>query len=139
MLKVTTSHLKEGWIRRNGLARSDRAVMVEYFIRHHDYLTLVTDVEDPAYLTEPFIRTSNYVLDLGAQFVANYCIPSVEVPHAKGWVAYHLPGENPWLSEFASRWGIPIEATRGGAQTMYAAYQLKLANMPAPPPLPGKK
>ena len=31
MLKVTTTHLKEGWVRRNGLPRSDRATIVEYF------------------------------------------------------------------------------------------------------------
>ena len=28
MLKVTTTHLKEGWIRRNGVPRSDKATMV---------------------------------------------------------------------------------------------------------------
>jgi hypothetical protein len=53
MLKVTTTHLKEGWLRRNGLARSDKAVLIEYFIRHGDFFTIVTDVEDPVYLTEP--------------------------------------------------------------------------------------
>ena len=65
MLKVTTTHLKEGWVRRNGLPRSERATLIEYFIRHGDFFTLVTDVEDPIYLTEPFIRTSNWILDLG--------------------------------------------------------------------------
>ena len=33
-LVVTTTHLKEGWIRRNGVPRSDRAVVTEYFICH---------------------------------------------------------------------------------------------------------
>ena len=28
MLKVTTTHLKEGWLRRNGMPRSDRATLV---------------------------------------------------------------------------------------------------------------
>ncbi len=58
MLKVTTTHLKEGWIRRNGLARSEKATLIEYFIRHGDFFTLVSDVKDPVYLTEPFIRTA---------------------------------------------------------------------------------
>lgn len=133
MLKVTTTHLKEGWVRRNGLARSEKATLVEYFIRHGEFFTLVTDVEDPVYLTEPFIRTSNWILDLGLQLPATYCLPSVEVPHPYGYVAYHLPGENPWLNEFASGHGIPEEAARGGGETMYPEYQEKLAKMPAPP------
>ena len=65
MLKVTTTHLKEGWLRRNGVPRSDKATLIEDFIRHGDYLTLVTIVKDPVYLTEPFVRTSNWVADAG--------------------------------------------------------------------------
>jgi hypothetical protein len=42
MLKVTTTHLKEGWLRRTGVPRSERATVIEYFIRHGDYLTLVS-------------------------------------------------------------------------------------------------
>ena len=55
MLKVTTTHLKEGWLRRNGVPRSEKATLIEYFIRHGDYLTLVTVVKDPVYLTEAFV------------------------------------------------------------------------------------
>ena len=135
MLKVMTDHLKEGWLRRNGLPRSERATLIEYFIRHDNYFTLVTDVEDPIYTTEPFIRTSNWVLDMIDRIVPYYCVPDVEVPHPKGYVAHHLPGTNRFLTEFASRWGIPVEAARGGAQTMYPEYQQKLAEMPAPPKL----
>jgi hypothetical protein len=136
MLKVTTTHMKEGWVRRNGLPRSDKATLIEYFIRHGDFFTLVTDVEDPVYLTEPFIRTSNWILNLGSYLRPNFCIPSVEVPHPEGFVAYHLPGENRWLTEFASVFGIPVEATRGGAETMYPEYQQRIEKMPAPPKLP---
>ena len=67
MLKVTTTHLKEAWVRRNGLPRSDRATVIEYFIRNEDYLTLTTVVIDPVYLTEPLVRTSDWVLDPGAR------------------------------------------------------------------------
>ena len=139
MLKVTTTHLKEGWVRRNGLARSEMATLTEYYIRHGDFFTLVADVEDPIYLAEPFIRTSNWILNLGGRLPTVYCIPSVEIPHPEGYVAYHLPGENPWLTEFASRHWIPVEAVRGGAETMYPEYQEKMAKMPAPPKLPENK
>jgi hypothetical protein len=134
MLKVTTTHLKEGWLRRNGLARSEKAKLTEFFIRHDDYLTLVTIVDDPVYLTEPFIRTSNWILDPGYNPIPSTCIPSVEVPHPKGWVAYHLPGQNPFLNEYGEKYGIPIEATRGGAEAMYPEYQDKLEKMPIPKP-----
>jgi hypothetical protein len=135
MLKVTTTHLKEGWIRRNGLPRSDRASMIEYFIRHGEYFTIVTMVSDPVYLTEPLIRTSNWILDLGYRPYPSTCIPAVEIEHPKGWVAYRLHGENPYLSEYAEKHGIPIEAVRGGAQTMYPEYRAKLKTMTIPPSL----
>ena len=44
-----------------------------------------------------------------------------------------MPGTNEWLTEFATKYGIPVEATRGGAETMYPEYQLKLATLPMPP------
>ena len=137
MLKVTTTHLKEGWVRRNGLARSERATLTEYFIRNDEFFTLVSYVADPAYLTEPFVRTSNWILDLGGagRLRGNVCIPSLEADHPHGYVAHHLPGKNPWLTEFASVHGIPVEATRGGAETMYPEYQEKMAKMPDPPKL----
>jgi hypothetical protein len=62
----------------------------------------------------------------------------VEIDHPKGWVAYHLPGKNPWLNEYSQRTGVPYEAVRGGAETMYPEYQKKLATMPVPPPLPSE-
>jgi hypothetical protein len=135
MLKVTTTHLKEGYFRRNGLARSEKATVTEYFIRYPTTLTLVTIVEDPVYLTEPFIITSDWIQDIGRQLSPNFCISSVEIDHPKGWVAYHLPGENPWLNEYSQRTGVPYEAVRGGAATMYPEYQKKLEKMPVPPKL----
>ena len=50
MLTVTTTHLKEGYLRRNGLPRSDKATLVEHWIRHGDFLTVTAIVTDPVYL-----------------------------------------------------------------------------------------
>jgi hypothetical protein len=61
-----------------------------------------------------------------------------EVDLPAGVVPSHLPGTNRFLDEFGMRWGIPLEATRGGAETMYPEYKLKLKNMKIPPPLPAK-
>ena len=126
MLKVTTTHLKEGWLRRNGVPRSDRATLVEYFIRHDDYLTLVTVVLDPVYLTEPFVRTSNWVSDPGFQLSPFSCIPTVEIERARDEVPHHLPGANRYLEEFADKHGMPPPATRGGAETMYPEYRERM-------------
>ena len=126
MLKVTTTHLKEGWLRRNGVPRSEKATLIEYFIRHGEYLTLVTIVKDPVYLTEPFVRTSNWVADAGFQLSPFSCIPTLEIERARDEVPHHLPGENPYLTEFAQRHGLPPEAARGGAETMYPDYLTQL-------------
>ena len=122
MLKVTTTHLKEAWLRRNGLPRSDRATIVEYWIRNDDYLTLVTVVTDPVYLTEPLVRTSDWVLDPGLQLSPFSCIPTVEIERPRGAVPHHLPGTNEFLTEYATRHGLPQAAARGGASTMYPDY-----------------
>jgi hypothetical protein len=37
VLTVTTTHLKEGYLRRNGLPRSDKATLVEHWMRHGDH------------------------------------------------------------------------------------------------------
>lgn len=126
MLKVTTTHLKEGWLRRNGVPRSEKATLVEYFIRHGNYLTLVTVVKDPVYLTEPFVRTSNWVADPGFQLSPFSCIPTVEIERARDEIPHHLPGTNPYLTEFAAEHGLPVEAARGGAATMYPEYLARI-------------
>ena len=46
MLTVTITHLKEGYIRRNGMPRSDRATVTEHWLRHGDFLTIATIVND---------------------------------------------------------------------------------------------
>jgi hypothetical protein len=125
-LKVTTTHLKEGWIRRNGLPRSAEATLTEYFMRHDDYLTLVTVVRDPVYLSEPLVRTSNWVADPGFELSPFSCIPTVEIERERGFVPHNLPGTNPYLTEFAERHGLPFDAARGGAETMYPAYWFRL-------------
>jgi hypothetical protein len=130
MLTVTTTHLKTGWIRRNGIPRSERATLTEHWIRHGDYLTLVSIVNDPVYLTEPFIRTTNWVQDLQQQIAPYPCEEVVEVERPMGVVPHHLPGTNPFLTEFATKYGIPQTAARGGAETMYPEYQQKLQAKP---------
>jgi glyoxylase-like metal-dependent hydrolase (beta-lactamase superfamily II) len=137
-LTVTTTHLKESYLRRNGVPRSDRATLVEHWIRHGDVLTLVSIVTDPVYLTEPLIRTTNWVLTLEQGIDPYPCEVAEEVERPKGSVPHHLPGTNPFLSEFAEKHNLPVQATRGGAETMYPEYRMamKAAAAPSNPPDP---
>jgi hypothetical protein len=63
-LKVVTTRLKGGYLRTNGVPYSEDAVLTEYFDRHADYgtewFTIISIVEDPTYLTEPFIVSSHF-------------------------------------------------------------------------------
>jgi hypothetical protein len=127
ILTATTTHLKAGWIRRNGVPRSERATLIEHWIRHDNYLTLISIVNDPVYLTEPFIRTTNFALDTEQKIDPFPCEAVVEIAHPSGYVPHHLPGMNPFLAEFSSKYEIPQEAARGGAETMYPEYQRRLA------------
>jgi hypothetical protein len=126
VLTVTTTHLKEGYVRRNGLPRSDVATLTEHWIRHGDVLTVATIVNDPIYLTEPLIRTTDYELDLHQRVPPYPCQVVEEVDRPKGIVPHHLPGTNQFLEEFATGYGLPVEATRGGAETMYPEYVEKV-------------
>jgi hypothetical protein len=126
MLTTTVTHLKEGFIRRNGVPRSDLGALTEHWIRHGDFLIMVTIVTDPVYLTEPFIRTIDYELDLHQHVPPYPCDVVEEVDRAKGVVPHVLPGKNTGINKFAIRHHLPPEAARGGAETIYPEYQLKM-------------
>jgi hypothetical protein len=127
ILTVYTTHMKEGWVRRNGLPVSDQATLVEHFIRHGNIFTHVSIVTDPNYLTEPLIKTQdfNQVIPEGQNWVYP-CSPVVEIVRPRGAVPHYLPGQNPFLHEYADKFNIPLEAALGGAETMYPEYQAKL-------------
>jgi hypothetical protein len=130
MLTTNVTHLKEGYIRRNGVPRSDLATLTEHWIRHGDFLTVVTIVNDPVYLTEPFIRSTDYELDLHQHVPPYPCDIVEEVDRAKGVVPHVLPGKNTGILEFAQRHSLLPVAARGGAETMYPEYQLKMKSKP---------
>jgi hypothetical protein len=131
MLTITTTHLKNGWIRRNGIPRSADATVTEHLMRNDNYLTWMVIINDPVYLTEPFVRTTDFVLD-PTQVIAPYpCEAVVEVERPLGAVPHHLPGANTFLKEFSDKFKVPYEATRGGAETMYPDYLRKISGTPA--------
>lgn len=132
VLVVRTTHLKAGWMRRNGLPLTDAATNTERFIRHGDLLTHIMMVQDPTYLTEPLVKTNGFRWAPAGDMHPYPCRPVVEVPRAAGEVPHHLMGENPFLHEFSEKYGVPYEAARGGAETALPEFMLTVkASRPA--------
>jgi hypothetical protein len=64
-LEVVTTNLRPGYLRRNGVPYSDRTVLREYFDLFAEpngdtWFTVTTIVEDPVFLTTPFVTSSNF-------------------------------------------------------------------------------
>ena len=118
-LTITTSHIKAGYFRRGGMPASDRTVVVEHWIRHGNVLSQITIATDPVYLTEPYIRSQEFVqMDRGNQNWLYNCEYAMELPKDKNEVPHYLPGQNPWLGEFEAKHAMPKEGVRGGAETL---------------------
>jgi hypothetical protein len=57
-LRVVTTHLRPGYLRKNGVPYSANAVLTEYWDLYkrpngEEWLTITTQIEDPLYLREP--------------------------------------------------------------------------------------
>lgn len=73
-LKIVTSHLRPGYLRKNGVPYGAGAVLTEY-VQHlsdddgAEYLAVTSILEDSQYLAQPWVRTSQFR----------------KQPDAKGW------------------------------------------------------
>ena len=64
-LKVVTTNLRPGYVRKNGAPYSSKATVTEYWDLHalpngDRWLTVTTRVDDPAYFTRPYITSSDF-------------------------------------------------------------------------------
>lgn len=64
-LSVSTTRMRPGYLRKNGIPYGARAVLNEYFVRLVDrggqeYLAVTTMVEDPQYLQQPYVKTYEF-------------------------------------------------------------------------------
>jgi len=68
-LKVVTTGMKEGYLRKNGVPYSENAVVTEYVDRLGPepdgaiYLLIRTTVDDPKYLQQPFVTSTHFRLE----------------------------------------------------------------------------
>jgi glyoxylase-like metal-dependent hydrolase (beta-lactamase superfamily II) len=138
MLHVTTTHFKPMFIQRNGIPVSPYAVMHEYFMRHGDRMTLITQIDDPVYLEEPFVRTSTFRWNPGArenpitQVDVAEELPGLkqgDVPH------YPLGATHP---EYADDNQLPFVSTLGGKETLYPEYVETLKQQPKTVVIPAR-
>jgi len=132
MLTVTTTHVKQGWHRRDGLPSSDEVTVIEHYIRRGDLLTHISVTEDPIYLEEPLIKSEEFNLVPNPNnFTAFWpCEAIEEGEHPRGQVPHFLPGENPYVAEYAAIHNLPQAATLGGAETMYPEFIQKMKTLP---------
>jgi len=117
VLKVRTTHLKKGYLQRNGVPRSDQAEVMEYFYRRGDFLTWTTIINDSAYLTEPMIRTSDFRTAPTQDLDEYDCRIVTEIDKPHGWVPHVLPGSNKFVDDYAQP---------GGSETAAPEYRKKL-------------
>jgi hypothetical protein len=68
-LKVVTTNMRAGYLRKNGVPYSENAILTEYFDRlpaspNGDvWLLVVSIVDDPAYLSQPFYTSTHFKLE----------------------------------------------------------------------------
>jgi len=141
-LKIRVTHVKEEYLKRNGVWHSDKLELTQYLIRRGNYLTYVLVEYDPVYLSEPLIRSTEYQLALNQQIPPYPCTVVTEVDRPKGVVPHFLPGTNPDITWFARRYGIPMDVVTAGAANMYPDIRAKIPRSiggfgPEVPPPPG--
>lgn len=118
-LEVQTSHLKQGWLRRNGLPESDQTTLIEFFVRHGDRLTHTSIITDPVYLAESEVRTTDFFRQPSDHQSWLFACDDGEqiLGRAPDDVPNYLFGENPFVKEFGDKYRVPLAAYLGGPET----------------------
>jgi hypothetical protein len=135
-LVVTTTHLKEAYLRRTGLMQSDQATVRTRWRRMGDYLQATVIVYDPVMMTEPYIRsTMMWINDPNMNMSPYPCEEATETAIPRGTVPHFLPGKSPLPGldrNLTDRFGTPYEPRLGGAATTLPEYIAKMKTMPKP-------
>ena len=133
-LVFTTTHLNEGYLTRTGAPRSSKATITTHLNRLGDILTATIIIDDPIYLTEPYIRESSWVLTPKQVIDPFPCeLPEEGTLVPAGKVPSNMPGEYPYIGDFAAEYGIPLDAALGGAETTRPEYIKKMKTMKVAP------
>ena len=136
VLVVTTTHLKETYIRRWGLMRSDQATVRTRWRRVGNFLQATSILYDPVYMTEPYIRSSMmWQYDPALVMYPYPCEDATETAVPRGEVRHFFPGKSPlpgFNPDLADRYATPYQPRLGGAETMYPEYIGRMKAFPRP-------
>ena len=129
-LVITTTHLKKSYIRANTALFSEKATVTEYLMLDGDIMTVTTLLDDPVYMDEPHLQSLSYRRNVHQELPFFPCTIGVE--NVAPGFSHFLPGRNPYVNDAAKKQGLPIEAIKGGAKTLYPEYRETLKNLPIP-------
>lgn len=64
-MKVVTTEMRPGYLRRNGVPYSGSAILTEFFDRTDEpngdaWLIVTSTLEDPTYLTQPLMTSTHF-------------------------------------------------------------------------------
>lgn len=141
-LVVSTALLKDSFLLDNGFPSSNEETDSYFFTRYGDEMTLTGIIRDPVYLEAPLVMSRTLKLQSGGGALDNpilYCLPTENVAGLSD--GYHSafvpPPEEARQKEYMKmHYSLPLDATLGGAKTMYPEFQKELRMEYKP--LPGK-
>ena len=86
-IKVTTTNFRAGYLRKNGIPYSENASITEYIHRlpthpnGDSWLHIITVIEDPQYLSQPFYTSTHFRLEPNdASFAPTPCATAPPLP-----------------------------------------------------------
>ena len=135
-LVTSTTHMKAGFLRKNGPPSSDQATMTSRFWRHGDILTVLAVIDDPIYLAEPHIVTKSFQLSATPILpVGPPCVSGYEGRRPGEGVPHYVPEKNPFVDELTKLFHLPKDAVLGRVETLYPEYRKTIkATYVAPEP-----
>ena len=78
-LKVVTTNLRQGWLRKNGVPYSENSVVTEYYDRFRstngdEWFFVTTAVNDPKFLQQEFVTSSHFKKEAdGSKWAPSAC------------------------------------------------------------------
>ncbi|HEX4049560.1 MAG TPA: hypothetical protein VHY19_01600 [Steroidobacteraceae bacterium] len=138
-LVVSTSLLKDSYLLDNGVPSSNRENDTFFLTRYGDELTVLLVVRDPVYLQAPLVQGRTLRLVSSGSVVDDpilYCMPAETLAgFTDGYhSAIELPAQEAHQQTYLQGiYRLPLEATLGGAQTMYPQFEKQLRGKYQPP------
>lgn len=138
-LVTTTTDISDGYLTRNGVPSSKQQMFTMYVTRHDNVLTITGVIQDPVYLTAPYVLSGLWTFAPEAAVqdppdMVAACTPEEEIASLGTTTApvYLTPQENKNLMFETERYGIPHSTALGGEATMDPNYAKTLQGYKQP-------